>query len=181
MAEIPVERKSGIPWWVWLLLALIVLGLILWWASDDDEIETAVVAPVAPVTETAVAPATTDMAAAGPITDLTTILGAADRSMLVGRQVQLSNVQVQSVVGDRTFFVGPDANQTVLVVLDEIPTPGTPGTEGRYDVTQGQVVNISGSMASPNDPMFGAQPIEGLPAGTNAVIRAQSLDIVQRP
>lgn len=39
MAEIPVERKddSGIPWWVWLILAALVAALLIWWLSSDDE------------------------------------------------------------------------------------------------------------------------------------------------
>jgi hypothetical protein len=28
MAEIPVERKGGVPWWVWLLGALLLLALL---------------------------------------------------------------------------------------------------------------------------------------------------------
>jgi hypothetical protein len=42
MAQIPVEKKSGIPSWVWILLALVVIGLIAWFllGNDDDELET---------------------------------------------------------------------------------------------------------------------------------------------
>lgn len=38
MAEIPVERKSGgMPWWVWALLAAILVALLIWWATDTDD------------------------------------------------------------------------------------------------------------------------------------------------
>lgn len=178
MAEIPVQQKSGARWWVWALLALLVIGLLVWLLSDNDEADVAVVDPAAQVVApvgTIVPPAT------GPITDLATILGTADMGTLVGRQVRLSNVTVQDVVGDRGFWVGPDANQRAFVVLNEVPTPGKPGVEGRYDVTAGQVINVNGLIRHTSDPAFGGQPIEGLPAGQQAVIHAESLDIVQRP
>lgn len=194
MAEIPIERKGGIPWWVWLLLALLVLGLLFWLFADNDEAEVAPVAAVeteAPLVVGTDPAATTGeaaaggTAAAGTITDPATILTAGDRSALAGRQVQLANMRVVSVVGDRTFYVAPSAeapqDQRLFVVLNEQPTPGTPGTEGRYDVTEGQVVTINGVFRRTDDSAFAASPIEGLPSGMNAVIHAQSLDITQRP
>lgn len=167
MAEIPVTKKSGIPWWVWLILALVVVA-VAWWllANGDDDIETAAVTAPAP----AVAPA-------GPITDLTTITTAADRSVLIGREVQLTGVPVGDVVGDRTFYVG-SGDQNVFVVLDQVPTPGQPGVEGRYDVTSGQTINLTGSV-QPVSAIPGQ--IEDLPAGVDTVIRAQRLEIVSRP
>jgi hypothetical protein len=39
MAQIPVQKKQGMPWWVWLLLGIVILGL-LWLLmallGDDD-------------------------------------------------------------------------------------------------------------------------------------------------
>lgn len=38
MAEIPIEKKSGMGW-IWAVLALILAALLIWWlvnASDDD-------------------------------------------------------------------------------------------------------------------------------------------------
>lgn len=167
MAEIPVTKKSGIPWWVWLILALVVIA-IAWWliASGDDDAETTAVQEPVPAVESA-----------GPITDLTTILNVADRSTLTGREVQLTGVPVGEVVGDRTFYVG-SGDQRVFVVLDEVATPGQPGVEGRYDVTTGQTINLSGSV-QPASAIPGE--IEGLPAGADTVIRAQRLEITSRP
>ena len=55
MADIDIERKRGIPWWVWLL-ALLLVALLVWLLlgamDDDDDVET--VDPAAP---TVVAPA----------------------------------------------------------------------------------------------------------------------------
>lgn len=185
MAEIPIERKSGIPWWVWLILAVLVIAFFIWMFTGDDDADRVAtdlnpveVVPVVPVTDATMA-APNDPA--GPITDLTMITGATGLTSMVGRQVQLGNVRVQEVVGDRTFWVGSSADQRALVVLNEVATPGQPGVEGRYDVTAGQVVNVNGTIRNINDPAFASNPIEGLPAGQTAVVHAQSLDIVQRP
>lgn len=203
MAEIPVERKSGMPWWVWALLALLALLALIWIFSDDDEAERAAVDGTGPVVadqvavnpnEAAIEPATEGavnqagigqqadgQAGSGPITDLSTITGTNDIRTLAGREVQLSNVTVQDVVGDRTFWVGSSADQRAFIVLNEQPTPNRPGVEGRYNVTKGQIINVNGVVRNTNDLAFGGQPIQGLPSGQQAVVHAQSLDILQRP
>ncbi len=190
MAEIPIERKSGMPAWLWLILGALVVAFLIWMFSGDDNDREIVATDVAPV---AVAPLTdaapmaapmagpTDAAATGPITDLAMITGASSLMPMVGREVQLTNVRVQEVVGDRTFWVGTNADQRALIVLNEEPTPGQPGVEGRYDVTAGQVINVNGMVRNIDDAAFVSNPIEGLPAGQTAVIHAQSLNIVQRP
>lgn len=190
MAEIPIERKSGIPWWAWLILAALVVALLIWMFNGDDDADKvatdltpAEVVPVvvAPVDDAAMMAAPNDQAGTGPITELAMITGASGLTSMVGRQVQLGNVRVQEVVGDRTFWVGPSADQRALVVLNEEPTPNQPGVEGRYDVTTGQVINVNGTIRNTNDPAFASKPIEGLPGGQTAVIHADSLNIVQRP
>jgi hypothetical protein len=41
MAEIPVEKKEGSLWWLWLLGALLVGALLFWMlAGDDDDVAT---------------------------------------------------------------------------------------------------------------------------------------------
>jgi len=162
MAEIPVQRRGGIPWWGWLLLALLAVALLIWIFNDNDDDEVAVLDQPAVV-------------ATGAITSIATVLGA-DGQALVGREVQLDDVTVQRVVGDRGFFVGPDATHSVFVVLDQVPTPGTP-TEGRYDVTPGQVIDVNGVMRAVDDPAIAPRPIEGLLAGAQVVIHARSLEI----
>ena len=175
MTEIPIERKSsGVPWWVWLLGALLLIALLFWLLSDNDREE---VAAVAPVEQSAVvAPAAE---AGGPITDLATLTGAGGLAALVGRDVRLSAVPVTSVVGDRTFFIG-EGNQRAFVVLNEQAAPGN-DVEGRYDVRQGQLVDVNGVVRRTGDSALSGAPVEGLPTGQDAVIHAQSLNIVQRP
>lgn len=81
-------------------------------------------------------------AAGADITDVLLIV-VPDPTPLVGRRVRLTNVKVQDVVGDRTFYVGENANQRVLVVFEEEATPNTP-IEGKVDVQKGQTVAVNG-------------------------------------
>ena len=151
MAEIPVEKKGGIPWWVWLLLLALLLALLFWLlADDDDEVETAVVdddaALVAAPVDDDAALVTDD--AGGPITDLALIATTADGS-LEGRDVQLSGVRAGSVPEDAGFWLVPAAGgaDRVWVVLEEVRTPNTP-IEGRVDVDEGDLVDVVGVMRS---------------------------------
>ena len=122
MATIPVEKKAGAPWWLWLL-GLLLLALLIWFfflrGDDDDVAVVDDVEQVAPV------------ASAG---------------------LDLSDVYVTRVVGDNTFFVAPDEAgiDETLVYLEEEATPGT-DTEGRYDVTEGQHLSIVGAMMPVGD------------------------------
>lgn len=79
------------------------------------------------------------------ITDYLIIVNTPDRQSLVGRRVRLNDVKVQSVVGDRTFYVGPSESQRIFVVLDEAKTPDSP-VEGKYDVTAGQTFSMTGTI-----------------------------------
>ncbi len=53
-------------------------------------------------------------------------------------------MQVQSVVGDQAFWVGPSQDQQLFVVLEEDPSAGA--TEGQVDVNAGQMVSIMGEI-----------------------------------
>jgi hypothetical protein len=74
--------------------------------------------------------------------DLVQILTTPDKARLVGRQVALENAPVQSVVGDFTFWVGPDARRRVPVVLLGELMERQPET--RVEVRQGQRVHVFG-------------------------------------
>lgn len=87
-----------------------------------------------------VSPTTTP--ATEPITDVVVIASAPDQQSLVNRQVQFANVPVQSVIGDRTFWVGSGNNERLLVVLDEALDSGN--TEKALDVNAGQTLTMNG-------------------------------------
>ena len=122
MANIPIER-TGTPWWVWLLGALLLIALIWFLVSalGDDDPEDLAVDPVEEVVDDADA-------------------------------IDLSDVYVTRVVGDNTFFVAPTlaGDDEMLVYLEEEPTPGD-ATEGRYDVTEGQHISIDGERMEVGD------------------------------
>ena len=81
------------------------------------------------------------------ITDVLVITAVpdSDRSPLVGKRVRFNSVKVLSVVGDRTFYVGPNESQRVLVALEQEATPNT-AKEGRYDITAGQTLSFNGTI-----------------------------------
>ena len=85
---------------------------------------------------------TTTTTATEPITDVVVIASAPDQQSLVNRQVQFANVPVQSVIGDRTFWVGSGNNERLLVVLDEALDSGN--TERALDVNAGQTLTMNG-------------------------------------
>ncbi|HXG85209.1 MAG TPA: hypothetical protein VNI84_14405 [Pyrinomonadaceae bacterium] len=83
------------------------------------------------------------------ITDVLIVVAEPNRPSLVGRRVRFTNVKVQDVVGDRTFYVGPSASQRMFVALEEEPSPNSP-VEGKVDVNPGQTVSFTGTiMAMP--------------------------------
>ena len=146
---VPTEQKKGMPWWVWALLALLLIGLIWFFvALGDDTEEGAANDPAATATATEVSePTATDEpeAVEGQVTDLTVFFDAEDPASLVGSEVQLQQgAAVQSVVGDKTFWVGPGQDQQLFVFLEEEGDPA--GVEGMVDVNAGQQVTISGTI-----------------------------------
>lgn len=188
MAEIKVERK-GLPWWAWLLMALIAVALV-WWVvaemGDDDEVDlaapdVAIVEP-APTAVLPLNPATGGET--GAVTDIATILEAEDPATLVGRQVRLEGVQVLEMVGDATFWVGRGGDDRAFVILDEqIPSP-PPEVEGRVNVNAGQTVDITGSVRAGGDLPGGDVLDQGdrdAVDGRPIYIWAQSATVATRP
>lgn len=68
---------------------------------------------------------------------------AVDRKSYVGKRVRLQGINVESVVGDRAFFVGTSPTKRILIVFEEEATPNTP-IEGKVDIDKGQKVTIDG-------------------------------------
>ncbi len=159
MAEIPIEKKSGMGW-LWALLALLIIGLLAWWlisAADDDEAvnytgaETAAVVPAVPMAT----------ATAG--------------TMEIGQSVDLDNVRVTSLAGDMAFNAVVNG-QEMLVLFNQEPTPND-ATEGEYDINPGSIVNIDGSVRSATAPLPDGVTAE-IPSGTDRYIFADSIEMV---
>lgn len=143
MAEIPVERKS-VPWWIWAVLALLALGALIWlfnsWERDDPGL------PLAPVAPVGVGSGNSEV----PIRDVALVIAVPDRRPLVGRRVEITNVPVLDVVGDRAFWIGTSPQQRLFVVLKEVPPPGSP-TDPSIDINPGQVVSLTGNIRAMPD------------------------------
>ena len=131
MANIPVERSgSGFPLWLLGLLGLLLLGLLLWFFAGSDDDDAVVVDDVEQV----------DVVEAG-VTDPVPVTS-----------LDMSNLYVTRVTGDRTFFVAPSEAQSdmeTLVVLDQTASPDTPGIEGQVDINPGQRVSLTGGRLEP--------------------------------
>lgn len=154
----PVEEKrKAPPWWLWLVAALAIVALLLllfaWLDDDDDDVDvagpgaTATATATATETETPESPEATEStpSEAGMITDLLSLVNAQDPTSVVGQRVEeLGPVPVQSVVGDKTFWVGPSQDQQVFVFLEEEADAG--GVEGKVDVNEGDLVRITGTV-----------------------------------
>ena len=171
MANIPVEKTStGTPWWLWLLGALL-LALLLWFLvsalGDDDD---AVVA-------------TDPVETVEPMETVET-------PPVVATGLDLSNLYVTRVTGDRTFYVAPSetdtANET-LVILDQVASDD-PGVEGQVDINQGQRVSLAGGRMEP----LGDENLAGMglsDADANAItpttdvirISGTNVDVLEAP
>jgi hypothetical protein len=152
MANIPVEKKSGFPWWL-LLLGLLLLALLAFflWPDDEEvyEVEDEVVAvdPVEPIETT------------GVITSWSELQNVADRQNLVGRRINIDNLIATRISGDSTFFVGdrttPESERLFVVLrnLGESET-GAMGRDGRYNVDRMEEMRLMGTIErlGPNDP-----------------------------
>lgn len=178
MAEIPVTKKNSM-WWLWLLLLLIV-GALIWWfveANEKTDVETTTVAPVAAqvATDQNNMP-TADTAMNGPTNDLA-MLTSAQIAGMVGQEVHLKGVPVQSLAGDMAFYVGNDAASRVFVAFNQVPTPGT-AMEGKIDVNPGSMVDIDGVVRSPSDP-HPASTTFTVPADAAAYVYANNVKVLK--
>lgn len=81
-----------------------------------------------------------------PIADVTLVFATIPVDKLFGKQVDMKGLKVQSVAGDRGFWVGPSHGRQMFVRLD--PEPKTPDTpiEGEVRVEPGQLLDIRGTV-----------------------------------
>lgn len=179
MAEIPVEKKSSLAWLWWLLLLAGILALLYFLffnvgGDADDDLGDDVV--LEQTVEDSGAIGTTADTAPG-VTAITGVAGLTGLADMIGRDVELTGVAVNRLVGDEGFTVGEGANET-LVMFDEEPTPNTP-MEGTVDVNPGSRVTISGEVqAFPGD--LPQNVTEDLSASnSNAMIFANSVEVVE--
>ncbi len=149
MAEIPVEKKSGIPGWLWLLLALILLGLLIWWfaseANDEEALPEEVASSEMLDGDDDFGVVEEPVAAAGPVEAIAGVAGLANLSDKIGRNVSMDSVAVNRVIGDEGFTIGEGANET-LIMFNERPSPNMPNQEGHVDVNPPSNVKLRGEV-----------------------------------
>ncbi|GAA4732125.1 hypothetical protein GCM10023328_09220 [Modestobacter marinus] len=164
-ATVAAAKKR--PIWPWILLAALIAALALWLLiaefTGDDDLDTgadagAVVEETTETetdteTETEVTGTATETpAAVGPeialgavlVGDLDVLDPAVDLSASAGEPVQANTVQVQAVVADEAFYVGPEAGQTILVRLQ--PFGGEDDPESPFEVQEGDTVSFGGTL-----------------------------------
>ena len=132
------ERRSGLPLWVWplipLLLGALALGMSL---RGDDQTRTT----AAPNSATEGTTANDQAATGDALTDMLVVANSDDQTMYAGRQASFANVKVQSVVGDRGFWIGPNARRQLFVVIDEA---NAGQAENAVQVAPGQTLTVNG-------------------------------------
>ena len=140
MANIPVERTAGTPWWLWLLGLLLLAGLI-WFLvdalGDDDDADVYADDDIEAVDDFEAVDDMDDVAVAG--------------TMATG--LDLSSLYVTRVTGDRTFFVAPSESMQddeTLVILDQ-EASAAPGIEGQVDINPGQTISIDSELSMLGD------------------------------
>lgn len=155
MAEIPVERKSGVPWWLWLIGLLLIIALLWFWLgrNDRDQVVGAstprvAAAPASSVEyaptqalDPAATPAVDSAAPGAAVTDPGIYATTADKVSLAGREAAFTGVKVVRIVGPRTFTVAPGGEE-LLVMTDQDLSSGV-GSQGRIDI--GVSVDLKGT------------------------------------
>lgn len=152
MAEIPVHKKSNMGW-LWILLAVLVLGLLAWWLfSGDDEVEygpTEVVGEQTVGADPVTPPEPVAMEAGISIAD---ILG--NPATYVGRNDFTDEVMVPEVPTDRGFWIEDQDQRLFAVLIDnpqEQPLDINPGQ--RLRVTEGMVRGATFIEQIPGEPL----------------------------
>ncbi len=160
MADIPVERRGGIPGWVWLLLALLIALLLFLFLGRGcgDDVDDAYVADTTTTVVTPPVMVDNDddliITGAADIEDLNLLFENARSGNVVGRSVRFNDVTVSNVVGDSTFYVR-SGNDQAFVVLQGLGEGQTTGgcADGRYCIEEGDVIDIEGRVRALDDAM----------------------------
>ena len=150
MANIPVERTGGTPWWAWLLglLALLAAGWLVLELFDEepdlDEITTAE-DNVGPIDDL-------EIGGDGDVIDTEDDLYVAMDDYATtgvgeGREVNLRGVEVMRLTGDSSFVIGSGERETLVVLagLGESQDGPGDGSDGRFNVDEGDRVTITGA------------------------------------
>jgi hypothetical protein len=159
MANIPVERTGGTPWWAWLLglLALLAVGwlvLELFDEEPDADERAGLENNVGPIDDLEIGgdgdvydPNSTLL----PIETEDDLYVAMDDYATTGegegREVNLRGVEVMRLSGDSSFVIGSGERETLVILssLGESESGPGDGSDGRFNVDEGDMVTITGA------------------------------------
>lgn len=148
MAEIPVEKKSGSKWWVWLILLLLAIALVWWLFAESDDPELGEADTVA-VEESA----DLDSVDAMPAGEMTLAAILANPSSYYGAEGFTGEVEVGGPLTDRGFWIENDGARMFAIVIDD-------PVERRIDINPGATLRLDGGTV--RDPAtISATEIEG--------------------
>jgi len=165
------SEQNHRPWtWIVAALLLVLLGGFLYRSRSRKEeppssipigTSASVPAPKSVPTSNAAQPANS-VEAVAPVTGIGQYLDAQDKSALAGRSAMFGSVNVQRVLSDRAFTVGPTIDQELLVLMDSRLSEGP--IEQRLRVEKGQQLMVSGVMEKPPTPEIQRDRYRGLNA-----------------
>jgi hypothetical protein len=142
------ERRT-IPVWVWPLIPLLLGALALGMSLNDTD----------------------ESARGNTVTDMLAVVGTGDQAGYADRRASFANVTVQSVVGDRGFWIGPDAARQLFVVIDEA-NAGI--SDNAVQIVPGQVLTVNGQLERlPSPDQASAE--WGLDASSSAALADQDV------
>lgn len=174
MADIDVQRRSGMTW-LWVLLGLIVLALIIWAIAANDDERVA----MEPVTEQPITPPATEMQPTAP-------LGAAPEraaeaagvpipqimespATWTGRTIT-GEVRVVEVPTDRGFWIEDQGERLFAILIDQ-------PAEQPKDINPGQTLRLE--QATLRDSTYLASlPGEPLDADTRRIVEGLPVFLV---
>lgn len=195
MAEIPVQRKGGVPGWAWALGALAVVAAIILIAvftgngergraamtdrerAGQEQGQGGTQGAGGQQDETGRLGA---VRGGGEVTrmEVAQVLAVQDPSTLFGKQVQMVGVQAQRVVSDRIFAVGPDQERVVYVML--APELDRGAAEQRIVVKAGDRLDLTGTIEDAAEDRMRAAASRELSAQETAGVRGQRVYLLAR-
>lgn len=129
---------------------------------------------VTPTTTVSPSPTTTTTTTTQePIREVVVITQTPDRQSLVGRRVQFTGVSVESVNGDRTFWVGRSNNERLFVVLDQGLDLGK--AEQQVQIKPGQTLDLTGVLQPMPTSQQAQQQWKGLDATEAQALNGQTV------
>jgi hypothetical protein len=138
MAEIPVQKKSSLAW-LWIVLAIILVALLIWWfVGNDDNDDEVDVTSTAEVEET-IEPEPASVEAATPAAEAGTLAAIlADPDAYYGEEFS-GDVEVGETLTDRGFWVEHEGNRLFAMIVDQ-------PREVPLDINPGMQLRVSGGM-----------------------------------